>query len=66
MYKRQEYNGRKIRNSSDLSNFILKEAEVALIPGSAFEAEGYLRLSYAASSEDIKEGLNRIEMILKY
>ncbi|MBU1290481.1 pyridoxal phosphate-dependent aminotransferase [bacterium] len=60
-----EYNGKKISNSFGLSNFILKEAEVALIPGSAFEAEGYLRLSYAASLEDIKEGLNRIENILK-
>ncbi|MBA7499889.1 Aspartate aminotransferase [subsurface metagenome] len=61
-----EYNGKKINNSFDLSNFILKEAEVALIPGSAFEAEGYLRLSYAASLEDIKEGLDRIEKILRF
>lgn len=61
-----EYNGKKISNSFDLSNFILKEAEVALIPGSAFEAEGYLRLSYAASLEDIKEGSDRLEKILKY
>ncbi|MEA3454514.1 MAG: pyridoxal phosphate-dependent aminotransferase [Candidatus Caldatribacteriota bacterium] len=61
-----EYNGKKISNSFNLSNFVLKEAEVALIPGSAFEAEGYLRLSYATSLEDIKEGLDRIEKILKY
>jgi len=61
-----EYNGKKISNSFNLTNFILKEAEVALIPGSAFEAEGYLRLSYAASLEDIKEGLNRIEKILRF
>jgi len=61
-----EYNGKKINNSFNLSNFILKKAEVALIPGSAFEAEGYLRLSYAASLEDIKEGLDRIEKILRF
>jgi len=61
-----EYQGKKIENSLDLSDFILKEAEVALIPGSAFEAEGYLRLSYATSMEDIQEGLNRIEQILRY
>ncbi|MHC2994341.1 MAG: pyridoxal phosphate-dependent aminotransferase [Candidatus Atribacteria bacterium] len=60
-----KYNSKKIKNSFDLSDFILKEAEVALIPGSAFEAEGYLRLSYATSMEDIKEGLDRIENILK-
>ncbi|OGD32120.1 aspartate aminotransferase [Candidatus Atribacteria bacterium RBG_16_35_8] len=58
-------NGKRIINSFDLADFILKEAEVAVIPGSAFEAEGYLRLSYAASLEDIKEGLDRIENILK-
>jgi len=61
-----EYNGKKIDNSFELSNFILQEAEVALIPGSAFEAEGYLRLSYATSLDDIKEGLDRIEKILRY
>ncbi|MBE3094694.1 MAG: pyridoxal phosphate-dependent aminotransferase [Actinobacteria bacterium] len=60
-----KYNGKKIINSFDLADFILKEAEVALIPGSAFEAEGYLRLSYATSMEDIQEGLDRIENILK-
>lgn len=61
-----EYDGKKIGNSFDLANFILKEAEVALIPGSAFEAEGYLRLSYAASLKDIKEGSDRLEKILRY
>jgi aspartate aminotransferase len=60
-----KYNGKRIINSFDLADFILKGAEVALIPGSDFEAEGYLRLSYATSMEDIKEGLDRIENILK-
>lgn len=58
-------NGKRIINSFDLADFILNKVEVALIPGSAFEAEGYLRLSYATSMEDIKEGLDRIENILK-
>jgi aspartate aminotransferase len=60
-----KYNGKRIINSFGLADFILKEVEVALIPGSAFKAEGYLRLSYATSMEDVKEGLNRIENILK-
>jgi len=60
-----KYNGKRIINSFNLADFILKEAEVALIPGSAFEAEGYLRLSYATSMEDVKEGLDRIENILE-
>jgi len=61
-----KYNGKRIINSFNLADFILKEAEVALIPGSAFEAEGYLRLSYATSMEDIQEGLDRIEKILRF
>ena len=61
-----EYQGKKIKNSVDLSDFILKEAEVALIPGNALEADGYLRLSYATSMEDIQEGLDRIEQILRH
>ena len=60
-----DYNGNIIKNSFDLSNYILKEAEVAVVPGIAFEAEGYLRISYATSMENIKEGLDRIEKLLK-
>jgi len=63
--KEIEYNGKNINNSLELADYILNKAEVALIPGSAFEAEGYLRLSYATSMEDIQEGLDRIENILK-
>jgi len=54
-----KYKGNIIKNSFDLSNYILKEAEVAIVPGIAFEAEGYLRISYATSMENIKEGLDR-------
>ena len=54
-----KYKGNIIKNSFDLSNYILKEAEVAVVPGIAFEAEGYLRISYATSTENIKEGLDR-------
>lgn len=56
--------GNKINNSSDLANVLLTEARVALVPGSAFSAEGYLRISYANSLEQIKEGLDRIEQAL--
>lgn len=34
------------------------------MPGIAFEIEGYLKLSYATSMENIKEGLDRIEKLL--
>jgi aspartate aminotransferase len=37
--------------------------EVAVVPGSAFEAEGYLRLSYATSISEIEEGLKRLKKL---
>lgn len=46
---------------------LLKEAKVGLIPGSGFgeEGEGYVRISYVVSEEDIREGLRRIEKFMK-
>ncbi len=54
--------------SHSLANLILEKAGVALLPGSAFGAngEGYLRLSYATSSDIIKKGLERIQTALNY
>jgi len=49
-----------INNSSDLAMALLNEARVAVVPGSAFGCEGYLRLSYAASTEQIQAGLERL------
>lgn len=43
-----------------LSTFLLEVAKVAVVPGSAFGAPGFLRMSYAASNEQLREGLRRI------
>ena len=53
-------------SSNELANLILVKAGVALLPGSSFGAngEGYLRLSYATSTEIIKLGLERIQTVL--
>jgi aspartate aminotransferase len=40
---------------------LLDKARVALVPGDAFGAPGYLRLSYATSIERIDEGLRRLD-----
>jgi aspartate aminotransferase len=40
---------------------LLEKAHVAVVPGEAFGAPGYLRLSYATSLERIDEGLRRLE-----
>jgi len=53
-------------NSFDFCLELVREANVAVVPGSAFSeyGEGYFRLSYAASMETLIEGLNRIERYL--
>ncbi|MCM8813823.1 MAG: pyridoxal phosphate-dependent aminotransferase [Candidatus Omnitrophica bacterium] len=47
-------------DSMTFAKRLLEEANVALIPGSAFGAEGYVRLSFATSMEQIKKGADRI------
>lgn len=53
--------------SDDFSEFLLKEAQVFVTPGSSFGryGEGFLRLSYAAAYEKIDEALGRIERAIK-
>jgi aspartate aminotransferase len=50
-----------INNGMDVVNYILEEAHVAVVPGEAFKYPNHIRLSFAISMENIKEGLNRIE-----
>lgn len=61
----RSYNGRRIEGSMDFAELLLAEKQVALVPGVAFEAEGYCRLSYATSVEQITKGLDRIEAFVK-
>ena len=49
------------KDTSELAKLLLDKARVALVPGEAFGAPGYLRLSYATSIERIDEGLRRLE-----
>ena len=51
-------------DSVDLSKLILKKALVVTVPGKEFGMEGHLRLSYAGSVKDIKEGIERIKWVL--
>jgi len=54
------YGDRTIVDSSALALYLLEEARVALVPGSAFGAEGYIRISYATSMENIRRAVERI------
>ncbi len=53
------FNG-QVRCSADLTRYLLEEAHVAVVPGVAFGAEGYIRISYATSLEQLREGLRRL------
>ena len=47
-----------------LTELLLEKANVAVVPGSAFGAPGYIRLSFASSEAMLTEALNRIERVL--
>jgi hypothetical protein len=56
----KEANGAKIRNSYGLAYYLLKEARVAIVPGDAFGADDYIRLSYATSMANLEKSMDRI------
>ena len=61
----KELYGKVINGSDDFAELFLDKAMVAVVPGSGFDAEGYVRWSYATSMENIKEGLDRLEKFLR-
>jgi aspartate aminotransferase len=54
----------KASSSAELADLILREAEVAVVPGEAFGTPGYLRLSYALGDDDLVEGATRLAKLL--
>ena len=52
--------GKGIQSTADLAKQLLEKEHIAVVPGEAFGAAGYLRLSYATSMERIEEGLKRL------
>ena len=55
--------GRTIETSADLAEYILEQAEVAVVPGEAFGSPGYLRLSYALGDDDLVDGITRLQKL---
>ncbi|MDH4145682.1 MAG: pyridoxal phosphate-dependent aminotransferase [Acidimicrobiia bacterium] len=60
----REIKGRTAATTTELAEIILDEAEVAVVPGEAFGAPGYFRLSYALGDDDLVEGVGRIADLL--
>jgi aspartate aminotransferase len=56
--------GRKIKDASDFSMLLLEEAHVATVTGDAFGDPNCIRISYAASEDQIKEAMKRIKTLL--
>lgn len=52
-----------IATTAELAEYILEKAEVAVVPGEAFGAPGYLRLSYALGDDDLVEGITRLQKL---
>jgi aspartate aminotransferase len=52
--------GKKIETDGQLCEYLIEAARVAVVPGSAFGAPGYVRLSYATSMKNVEEGVRRM------
>lgn len=64
-YFGKSYNNTRIKNGTDLSLFLLEEANVALVPGAAFGDDNYIRFSYATSEKNLTEALRRMKEALQ-
>jgi aspartate aminotransferase len=52
--------GQILHHDMDFCQFILNKANVVVIPGSSFTMPGYIRISYASSTEDLEKAMTRI------
>ncbi len=57
----KEFDGKIIKDSLTFSDLLLEKEKVAVVPGIAFGVDNFIRLSYATSMDNIKNGLDRIE-----
>jgi aspartate aminotransferase len=52
-----------LKNDIDVANLLLEQVGVALVPGSAFGAEGYMRISFATGMENLEKAVDRIGQV---
>jgi len=64
-YLGKSFRGKPVRDSVELADYLLDVARVAVVPGAAFGAEGFERISFATSMENLEKGLDRIEESLR-
>ena len=63
-YFGKSYNGEEIQDADDFAMFLLGEANVSIVSGKAFGDENCIRISYAASENNIREAVSRISLAL--
>ncbi len=56
----KSYDGKSLKGSIDVAQFLLAEAQVTLVPGIAFGSDDHIRISYAYSERELTEALDRI------
>jgi aspartate/methionine/tyrosine aminotransferase len=59
----REFRGRRPASSAELAELAIDEAKVAVVPGEAFGAPGYFRMSYALGDENLVEGVTRLSKL---
>ncbi|MDA9217823.1 pyridoxal phosphate-dependent aminotransferase [Schleiferiaceae bacterium] len=58
----KKFNGRVLKNSLDVSMYLLEEGLVSTVPGDAFGLPGYIRFSYAAAETELEEAVKRVKV----
>jgi len=53
-----------VKDDVDFAEYLINEIGVAMVPGSAFGAPGYMRLSFATSMQNLQQALNRLQSLL--
>lgn len=64
-YLGKSFHGIVLNNSFDVARYILSEAQVAVVPGSAFGSDNHVRISFAYSDQQLVEGTDRISAALE-
>ena len=65
IYGKKDMNGKVLKGSLDLTEYLLSAEKVAIVPGIAFGADAHARLSFATSMEKIEEGTRRIKQAIE-
>jgi aspartate aminotransferase len=62
---KKDTNGKKIKSDTDFVQSLLENSGIAVVQGSAFGLEGFFRISYATSMDNLKKALEKISSFCK-